>query len=134
MHRTKYHSNSERDLSIFGIQSTSQLLLRYFLFYIAYLLGQASVDEKTVIRVGIYMNFSLIAGFLLSFFFEPDAILLALPCICAGIQLYCSIFICFPTIFTNGERPGDDRSRFGSIIVTFLLIVVYYPICYSLRI
>lgn len=48
------------------------------------------------------MNCGMAVGFLLSLVISPDIALLVLPCISAGLQIYCSIFICFGHIFTNG--------------------------------
>lgn len=80
------------------------------------------------------MNCGLLVGLLLSLVLQPDMALLILPCICAGMQIYCSIFICFGFIFTNGEKPKEDKSRFLAILVAFFATVIYYPICYLLRI
>jgi hypothetical protein len=60
------------------------------------------MDHDMNITFSIFMNFGLIVGFLLSLVLAPDYILLVLPCICAGLQIYCAIFICFPILFTNG--------------------------------
>ena len=48
------------------------------------------------------MNGGMLVGFLLSFIIEPDMALLIIPCISAGLQIYCSSFVCFPKIFSNG--------------------------------
>ena len=80
------------------------------------------------------MNSGLLAGWILGLFLKPDVLILSLLCVGAGMQLYCSVFICFPHIFTNGEKPTQDRTRYCSILIGFLLTVLYYPICYLLRI
>jgi hypothetical protein len=80
------------------------------------------------------MNGGMLVGMCLSDVINPDVALLALPCICAGLQIYCSIFICFPFVFSNGERLKEDKSRFLAIIIAFLATVIYYPVCYLLRI
>lgn len=82
----------------------------------------------------IFVNMGLVFGFLLSFVISPDVALLVLPCCCAGIQIYCAMFLGFPGLFTNGEKPKEDRYRYGSIFIGLLLTVLYYPICYLLRI
>mgnify|MGYP000895494377 CR=1 FL=1 len=80
------------------------------------------------------MNSGLVVGLLLSAVIKPDMVLLVLPCICAGLQVYCSIFLAFPFIFSNGEKLKEDKSRFLAILIAFLATVIYYPICYMLRI
>lgn len=60
--------------------------------------------------------------------------LLILPCICAGLQIYCSIFVCFPYMFSGGEKLKEDKSRFLAILIAFFTTIIYYPICYLLRI
>ena len=60
--------------------------------------------------------------------------LLILPCFCAGLQIYVAIFICFGFIFTNGEKPKEDKSRFLAVLIAFFATILYYPICYLLRI
>ena len=124
----------ERNTAVFVVQSSHQLLSRYLWSYSGYLLSQTGITSKTNRKLAILMNSGLIVGLLLSLVLDPDMALLILPCVCAGLQIYCSIFICFGFIFTNGEKPKEDRSRFGAVLIAFFATVLYYPICYLLRI
>jgi hypothetical protein len=80
------------------------------------------------------MNGGMGVGFVLSLLVSPDMALLILPCISVGLQLYCSIFICFRFIFSSGDRPKEDKSRFLAILIAFFATILYYPLCYFFRV
>lgn len=80
------------------------------------------------------MNSGLLVGLILGMFLKVEFPLVALPCISIGLAMYSAVFVCFPKIFTNGEKATQDKFRYWAIFTALLLTLIYYPIIYLLKI
>lgn len=82
----------------------------------------------------LFVNSGLVAGFILALIVNISSAVVLLPCFSIGFAIYTAVFVCLPKIFTNGEKPVQDKFRFWAIFIAFLITVMYYPIAYLLKI
>jgi hypothetical protein len=98
------------------------------------LLAWSKVEEQVLKRLYLVLSVTPLLGFALGLLIDLGIPIVILPCLAVGFMLYASIFLCLPKIFTNGEKPVQDKFRYWAIITALLLTIIYYPILYLMKI